>query len=124
VYVLITVSLAFSVTRNELLKNYMIVTDISYWSPLTYVGIFASSFSSLTESFIGAPRVFKRICEDHLFHSWVFSFFGKGRLSDDEPIRGYWLTLFISLGMCLYGSMNQIALLVTNSFLITYAMIN
>jgi len=105
-----------------LYHNYVIMSDISLWRPLVDIGIYASTFSSATSCFVAAPRIFKAVCDDGLFP--VFAFFAVGRKSDNEPIRCYVLVVIVCALIMLSGDINFIAPLVTNFFLITYALVN
>jgi len=102
--------------------NYIIMSDISLWRPLVDMGIYASTFSSATSCFVAAPRIFKAVCDDGLFP--IFSFFAVGRKSDGEPVRCYVLVLVICFLINISGNINFIAPLVTNFFLVTYALVN
>eukprot|EP01083_Nonionella_stella_P296043 1005835_1 len=102
--------------------NYVIMSDISAFRPLVDMGIYASTFSSATSCFVAAPRIFKAVCDDGLFP--IFKFFAVGRKSDNEPVRCYVLVVIICALIMLSGDINFIAPMVTNFFLITYALVN
>merc|ERR1712087_824582 len=105
-----------------LLGEYVIMTLLALWGPLVDIGIYASTFSSATSCFVAAPRIFKAVCDDGLFP--IFNFFAVGRESDGEPVRCYFLVMIICLLINLTGDINFIAPMVTNFFLITYALVN
>eukprot|EP01083_Nonionella_stella_P005100 14832_1 len=130
VYICIAWMLGACVERGDPLVNdgtglywdYVIMSNVSLWRPLVDIGIYASTFSSATSCFIAAPRIFKAVCDDGLFP--IFQVFAVGRESDNEPIRCYFLVLFICFFLILPGDINVIAPMVTNFFLITYALVN
>merc|ERR1719410_85043 len=105
-----------------LYHNYVIMSDISAFRPLVDMGIYASTFSSATSCLVAAPRIFKAVCDDGLFP--IFNFFAVGRKSDNEPVRCYLLVVVICALIMLTGDINFIAPIVTNFFLITYALVN
>ena len=105
-----------------LYHNYVIMSDIALWRPLVDMGIYASTFSSATSCFVAAPRIFKAVCDDGLFP--IFTIFAVGRKSDNEPVRCYILVCIICFLIMLSGDINFIAPMVTNFFLITYALVN
>lgn len=74
---------------------------ISSWGPLIYMGCFAASLSSAIASLVGAPRVFQALCKDRLYPG-IF-FFAKGYGANNDPVRGYILVFFVSLGCLLIG---------------------
>lgn len=104
------------------------------------VGIFSATLSSALASLIGAPKIFQRVCQDKIFP--YIAFFGKGQgRTGTEPIRGYILTYVIAAGcivslgkwcalivIILYkqflGDLNAIAPIISNFFLMAYALIN
>merc|ERR1719410_776982 len=105
-----------------LYHNYVIMSDISAFRPLVDMGIYASTFSSATSCLVAAPRIFKAVCDDGLFP--IFNFFAVGRKSDNEPVRCYLLVVVLCALIMLTGDINFIAPMVTNFFLITYALVN
>ena len=100
----------------------MIMIRISLFGPLVIVGIFASTISSALATLVGAPRILKAVCDDGLFPP--LQYFAKSRESDNEPIRGYFLTAVIAVAGIMIGDLNAIAPLITNFFLATRALIN
>jgi amino acid transporter len=61
--------------ENGLLFNFLIMVDISIWSPLIYVGIFAATLSSAIASLVGAPRILQAVAQDDLFPLYVVRVF-------------------------------------------------
>ena len=89
---------------------------------LVLAGIFAATLSSALASLVGSPKTFQAVCRDGIFKG--LSFFGKGTGPNDEPRRAYVLTFFISTGFILIGELNVIAPIISNFFLMSYALIN
>ena len=100
----------------------MIMSKISLWQPLVVTGIFASTLSSGLSCFVGAPRIFQAVCQDGLFPK--LKYFAKVRDRDGEPVRAYFIVFIISFIAILTGNINAIAPIITNFFLITYALMN
>mmetsp|Transcript_46871 Transcript_46871/g.77821 ORF Transcript_46871/g.77821 Transcript_46871/m.77821 type:complete len:1034 (+) Transcript_46871:38-3139(+) len=129
VYIGIAWSLGGCVLRNVgdsetagLWYDYQIMPKISAWAPLVIVGIFASTLSSGMSCFVGAPRIFQAVCQDNLFPS--LRYFAKGRDHDGEPVRAYFIVYVICFLAILTGNINIIAPIITNFFLVTYAVMN
>eukprot|EP00466_Bigelowiella_natans_P021009 jgi/Bigna1/87190/estExt_fgenesh1_pg.C_170175 len=90
--------------------------------PLVLAGIFAATFSSGLASLVGAPRILMSVAQDDLIPA--LAPFGVYRQSDKSPVRGYFLTYFVSGCCILIGSLNAIAPLISMFFMITYGLIN
>ncbi|CAM9815934.1 unnamed protein product, partial [Heterosigma akashiwo] len=71
--------------------------------------------SSALAQLIGAPRILMSVARDDIFP--FLAPFKKGWGRNDEPMRGYALTLVIAIGSILVGSLNAVAPLITNFFL-------
>ncbi|KAK7115937.1 solute carrier family 12 member 3-like [Littorina saxatilis] len=99
-----------------------IMSVASAFEPLIYAGIFSATLSSALASLVSAPKVFQALGKDKLFP--FIGFFAKGYGKNGEPRRGYFLTFIICLGMTCIGSLDIIAPIISNFFLMAYALIN
>ncbi|KAG9396411.1 Amino acid permease [Carpediemonas membranifera] len=127
VYLLMAFALAATVSRtaasNEGLVNYkLVMASITIWKPIFYVGVFAATLSSALASFVGAPRILQRLCDDNLF-PWL-RFMGTGHGKKNEPHRAYLLTFAIALGSIMVNNLDLVAPVISNFFLISYGAIN
>lgn len=95
---------------------------ISAFGPLVTAGIFAATLSSALASLVSAPKVFQAVCKDKIFP--YITIFAKGYGKSDEPRLAYILTFFIAAGFIAIGHLNAIAPLISNFFLMSYALIN
>lgn len=95
---------------------------IAGWGPIVTAGIFASTLSSALASFVGAPKTFQAVCKDKIFPRT--DFFAVGHGPGNEPRRGYILTFFVAAAFIAIGDLNAIAPIISNFFLIVYALIN
>ncbi len=84
-------------------------------------GIFAATLSSALASLVSAPKVFQAVCKDNIFPG--IGFFGKGD-DKNEPRRGYVLAFFVGAAFIAIGDLNIIAPIISNFFLMAYALIN
>ncbi|CAF0929755.1 unnamed protein product [Brachionus calyciflorus] len=108
--------------KDGLLHNYHIMQMVSLWGPIITAGIFSASLSSALASLVSAPKVFKAVCEDKIFPK--IGYFAVGRGKDNEPLRGYILTFIIAILFILIGDLNAIAPIISNFFLMSYALVN
>jgi amino acid transporter len=95
---------------------------VSVFGPIIVAGIFSASLSSALASLVSAPKVFQAVCQDKLFPK--IKFFAKGSGKDNEPWRGYFLAFVISCLFIGLGDLNAIAPIISNFFLMSYALVN
>ena len=95
---------------------------VSLYGPLVLAGIFAATLSSALASLVGSPKTFQAVCKDGVFKG--LEFFGKGTGPNDEPRRAYCLAFVISACFIAIGQLNVIAPIISNFFLMSYALIN
>eukprot|EP00117_Sycon_ciliatum_P037425 scpid38063/ scgid28000/ Solute carrier family 12 member 2; Basolateral Na-K-Cl symporter; Bumetanide-sensitive sodium-(potassium)-chloride cotransporter 1 len=106
-----------------LLNTYQNMELVSGFKYLITAGIFSATLSSALASLVGAPKVFQAVCKDRLFP--LIHVFAKGSgPSGTEPHRGYFLTFFIAICFILIGDLDAIAPIISNFFLLSYALIN
>lgn len=95
---------------------------ISGFGPLVIAGTFAATLSSALASLVSAPKVFQAVSKDDIFP--YISVFAKGYGKNDEPRLAYLLSFLIAAGFIVIGQLNSIAPLISNFFLMSYALIN
>ncbi|KAK7489742.1 hypothetical protein BaRGS_00019137 [Batillaria attramentaria] len=103
-------------------NSHAIMGVASAFGPLIYAGIFSATLSSALASLVSAPKVFQALGKDKLFP--LIGYFAKGYGKNGEPRRGYLLTFLICIGMTCIGSLDIIAPIISNFFLMAYALIN
>ena len=121
IYIGIVVLAAFIATPKELLENYNILIDKSFFAPLVVAGLLGATFSSALSSLVGAPRILQALGQNHIL---VYN--EKLAKTDDrgEPKFSFYFTCIVILFSLLMRDLNAIAPILTMFFLITYAMIN
>ncbi|KAK3791356.1 hypothetical protein RRG08_012538 [Elysia crispata] len=105
-----------------LLHSYQAVEMVAAWGPLVLAGIFSATLSSALASLMSAPKVFQALCKDKIFPFLVY--FGVGYGPSDSPRRAFILCFFIAFGFQMIADLNLIAPLISNFFLMSYALIN
>ncbi|XP_066273126.1 solute carrier family 12 member 1-like isoform X3 [Branchiostoma lanceolatum] len=105
-----------------LMNHKQVMEMVSGFGPIVTAGIFAATLSSALASLVSAPKVFQAVCKDKLFPG--IHIFAKGVGQSDEPRRGYLLAFVIAVGFILIAELNAIAPLISNFFLMAYALIN
>lgn len=103
-------------------NSFQVMELVSAFGPIIYAGCFAATLSSALASLVSAPKIFQALCKDQLYP--YITWFAKGYGKNNEPVRGYVLAFFISIGFILIGELNAIAPLISNFFLAAYALIN
>ena len=134
VYLLLAVWCGATVFRTELdgsgglYYDELIMTQMSFWSPLVYVGIFLATISSALNSLVGAPRIAQSFCKDKIFVGKfiepIEAFLATGRKRTNDPIPLYFVTFLIAVGFNLIGDLNTIAPIISMFFMITFGLIN
>ncbi|GFS24832.1 solute carrier family 12 member 1-like [Elysia marginata] len=115
-------SLVSSGCKYGLLHSYQAVEMVAAWGPLVLAGIFSATLSSALASLMSAPKVFQALCKDKIFPFLVY--FGVGYGPSDSPRRAFILCFFIAFGFQMIADLNLIAPLISNFFLMSYALIN
>ena len=121
IYIFVAVVIAFLATPKELLENYNILIDKSFFAPIVLVGLLGATLSSALSSLIGAPRILFALGQNNIL-------FLNHKLSEvdkkGEPKFALYLTAVLVLLSLFLRDLNAIAPLLTMFFLITYTMIN
>ena len=94
---------------------------------IVLAGVFAATLSSAVGSMMGAPRILQALARDQIFRT--IAPFALGTAKGDEPRRGLWLTLAITLAVLLAaggssGALDTVSSVLTMFFLFTYGMTN
>jgi solute carrier family 12 (sodium/potassium/chloride transporter), member 2 len=113
--------LAKSATPEQLLNDYTVFIDQSFYSPITLAGLLAATLSSALASFVGAPRILEALGSHNILP--LGQWFSK-RTSRGEPLRSTCFTFLLASLVLLLRDLNIIAPLITMIFLITYNVIN
>jgi len=121
VYLLLIFVAAMLASSDELITNYNVFIDRSYWWPIVLVGLLGATFSSALSSFVGAPRILAALGD---FNILPKSKFISKTNTKGEPQNAILFTAVIVFLSLLAGDLNAIAPLITMFFMITYAMIN
>jgi amino acid transporter len=121
VYMALTFVAALLATPLELLHNYNVFIEKSYYAPIVLAGLLGATLSSALGSFVGAPRILLALGEKRILPKSPF--LAKTN-KKGEPINAMIITsIIVLLGLSL-RDLNTIAPLITMFFMITYAMVN
>ncbi len=121
IYIVLAYWIARTATEEELLTNYNVMIEKSFWPPLVIAGVLGATFSSALASIVGSSRI--------LFAMGQHKVLPKGEWLESQDKTGQPRNAMIVTGIMIFGSMlmrdlNVVAPLVTMFFLITYAMLN
>lgn len=109
------------VPLSDLRTNTSIAMDLGRWPSLVIAGIMGATLSSALAMAVGSPRILQALGKHSILpFSSFFSFVNKR----GEPAAAILFTAVISLITIIFGTLDQIAVLLTMIFLITYGMIN
>ena len=121
IYMALAFWLARSATEQELISNYNIIIDKSYFGPLIIAGILGATFSSALASLVGSSRILFAMGEHRVL---PYGKFLAGQSANGQPRNAMIVTGIMIFITMLLRDLNAVAPLVTLFFLITYAMIN
>ena len=121
VYMALAYWLARSATEEELLTNYSVMMEKSFWPPAIIAGLLGATFSSALASIIGSSRILFAMGQHRVlpYGKWLAQQNATGQPRNAMVVTG--ALIFLSM---LLRDLNAIAPLVTMFFLITYAMLN
>lgn len=121
IYMLLAYWISRSAETPELLSNFNIIIDKSFFPPLVIAGVLGATFSSALASIVGSSRI--------LFAMGQHRVLPKGKWIAFQDDAGQPRNAMIVTGIMIFASMllrelNVVATAVTMFFLITYAMLN
>lgn len=121
IYMLLAYWIARSASTDELVRNYNIMIDKSFWPPAVIAGVLGATFSSALASMVGSSRILFAMGQHHVLvgNHWL-SYQNK----IGQPRNAMIVTGILVFTSMLLRDLNAIAPLVTMFFLITYAMLN
>ncbi|XP_045780275.1 solute carrier family 12 member 8 [Maniola jurtina] len=121
-YLMFIITLAATVSRDALLKNFSITADISAVTVLLLAGLYVSSMSSCLGAMYGTPRVLQSIANERVIPG--LEILGHGRGPNKVPIHSMIVVAVVTVTFIIIGDINKLAPIVTMPFLITYASID
>ncbi|XP_050666261.1 solute carrier family 12 member 8 [Leptidea sinapis] len=121
-YLMFVITLAATVTREALLTNFSITTDLSAVKILLLAGLYVSSMSSCLGAMYGTPRVLQSIANEKVIPG--LDALGHGRGPNRVPIYSMVVVAIVTVTFIIIGDINKLAPIVTMPFLITYASID
>ncbi|CAH4031096.1 solute carrier family 12 member 8 [Pieris brassicae] len=121
-YLMFVITLAATVTREALLTNFSITTDMSAVKILLLAGLYVSSMSSCLGAMYGTPRVLQSISNEKVIPG--LEVLGHGRGPNKVPIYSMIVVAVVTVTFIIIGDINKLAPIVTMPFLITYASID
>lgn len=120
VYLIVPFALAGSASREVLLADSLVWTQVATVPALVMPGLWGAILSSAFGSALGAPRTLQALSEDRVLPGFL------GRVDDEtgEPIFGLYLSGAMALAAVFLGALNVVASWVTIFFLTTYGALN
>ncbi|MCG8702400.1 MAG: amino acid permease [Bacteroidales bacterium] len=121
VYMALAFWVARSATTDELLRNYNIIIEKSFYPPLVIAGVLGATFSSALASMVGSSRILYAMGQHRVLPAgaWLGNTDKTGQPRNSMIVTG--TLVFLTM---LLRDLNAVAPLVTMFFLITYAMLN
>ena len=120
VYVALMVWLAMNATREELVDNALVMSEIAVVPHLIFAGLWAATLSSALASLVAAPRTLQALARDRVAPRFLSRGFGETK----EPRLALAASVLLALGCIFLGDLDVIAPIITMFFLTTYGMVN
>ncbi len=121
IYMALAYWLAGSASPDELMTNFMVMIERSYYGPLVLAGLLAATFSQALNSIVGATRILQAMGEHNILPGG--NWFSK-KAATGEPRNAILMTgVIVVLGLFL-RDLDTVAPVITMFFLLTYAIIN
>lgn len=121
VYMGLVLVAALLASPEELVANYEVFIDKSFYAPIVLAGLLGATLSSALGSFVGAPRILLALSEKSILPK--SEFLAKTN-KKGEPFNAMLITAVIVMFGLSLRNLNTIAPLITMFFMITYAMVN
>ena len=121
IYLALVLVAALLASSEDLIADYNIFIDRSFWWPIVLIGLLGATFSSALSSFVGAPRILAALGDFNILPR--SDYFSKTSLKGEPKNAIAFTAIIVGLSL-LAGDLNAIAPLITMFFMITYAMIN
>ncbi len=121
IYMVLSFWIGRAATEEELISNYNVMIDKSFFPPLVIAGVLGATFSSALASIVGSSRILFAMGQHRVLpkSDWIEYQDGTGQPRNAMIVTG--ILIFVTM---LLRDLNAIAPLVTMFFLITYAMLN
>ena len=121
VYVLVILKLAASASREMLVEDQLVMSQIAVWSPIILIGLAAATLSSALGSILIAPRTLQALANDGVIPGdRISAFLAAGQGSKNEPRNGTLVTGALAFGIVIFGGIDPVARIITMFFLVTY----
>ena len=122
IYVGIAIWLSMVAEPKDLVGNYTVLIERSFWQPAAIAGLLGATFSSGLSSLVGAPRILQALADHGV------TFYGKEWLakksSGGEPRNALFFTGIIVVAALMMRELTTVAALITMFLLLTYAVLN
>ncbi len=121
IYMALSFWIAHSANEQELVSNYNIMIEKSFWPPAVIAGLLGATFSSALASMVGSSRILWAMGQHRVlpYSPWLSQ-----QNEIGQPRNAMIVTGILVFSTMLVRDLNAIAPLVTMFFLITYAMLN
>ncbi|VDM46849.1 unnamed protein product [Toxocara canis] len=116
------ISLGAVADRAYLLCDSLIAEKVSLTGVLFLTGLYVSSLSSTIGSLLGTPRVIQSIAAEGIIP--ILNPLAAGQGPNKDPVRAGIVMMLVAIVFVLLGDLNELAILSTMPFMITYAFVN
>ncbi|XP_015753695.1 PREDICTED: solute carrier family 12 member 9-like [Acropora digitifera] len=123
IYILLVIFTSATCTPLLLKNNYNYLEAIDKVGPLITAGAFAATLSAALSCLLGASRILQAMAKDDLL-GILLRPFGRVTQRRREPLRAVLMSWFFVQIVLLIGNLNEVAVLVSMFFLLSYGITN
>ncbi|MDX1389669.1 MAG: amino acid permease, partial [Acidobacteriota bacterium] len=122
VYMLIVVKLSASASREMLVTDQLVMSQVSLWGPSIPIGLAAATVSSAIGSILVAPRTLQALAKDRIVghRVGVGEWLAAGEGESNEPRNGTLVTAAIAFAIAAFGNIDFVARIISMFFMVTY----
>ncbi|XP_074635463.1 solute carrier family 12 member 9-like isoform X2 [Acropora palmata] len=123
IYILLVIFTSATCPHSLLKNNYNYLEAIDKVGPLITAGAFAATLSAALSCLLGASRILQAMAKDDLL-GILLRPFGRVTQRRREPLRAVLMSWFFVQIVLLIGNLNEVAVLVSMFFLLSYGITN
>ncbi|ESO10179.1 hypothetical protein HELRODRAFT_73094 [Helobdella robusta] len=121
-FIIILLLCSATASKELLIGNYNFLLSVNLWSPFVAIGLFAATLSAALGNLIGGSRILFALAKDNIYGILLKP--ACVTTKNGNPVVAVLISWFLTQLVLLIGSLNNIAPMCSEMFLLAYAMTN